>query len=248
MRLFRPGEFPGGVADASRIRASAICSCSPIRDGSSSTTVPRSLYTLGEHGYAPDDAGDDGHLPRGRPDFRSGRATGGAGESNAARAAHSPAAASESDSGDTCRTSACADTQRRHPERATRCHPERSEGSAVDSRNLQIPRVARDDDPARSTPNVRNRRPPSRASQVFAARCVPQGAHVSDGSIYAAATKNPEAFWEAQAKELEWYKTWDKVLDWKPPHSTVVPRRKAQRLGELRRPAHRVGATQQGRA
>ena len=45
-------------------------------------------------------------------------------------------------------------------------------------------------------------------------------AHVSDGAMYDAAAQNPEAFWEAQAKELVWYKTWDKVLDWTPPHST----------------------------
>jgi acetyl-CoA synthetase len=46
-----------------------------------------------------------------------------------------------------------------------------------------------------------------------------KGAHVSDTTVYTAAAQNPEAFWEAQAKELLWYKPWSKVLDWKPPHA-----------------------------
>ena len=28
---------------------------------------------------------------------------------------------------------------------------------------------------------------------------------------------NPEDYWAEQAKQLDWFKTWDKVLDWKPP-------------------------------
>ncbi|HAH59016.1 MAG TPA: acetyl-coenzyme A synthetase, partial [Bacteroidales bacterium] len=32
-------------------------------------------------------------------------------------------------------------------------------------------------------------------------------------SLYAESIANPEAFWAAEAKNLEWYKTWDKVLD-----------------------------------
>src|SRR5215471_13042581 len=46
-----------------------------------------------------------------------------------------------------------------------------------------------------------------------------KGAHVSDGTMYDAAAQNPEAFWEGQAKELAWFKKWDTVLEWKPPHS-----------------------------
>jgi len=46
-----------------------------------------------------------------------------------------------------------------------------------------------------------------------------KGAHISDGTVYTAAAQNPEAFWEAQAKELLWYKPWNKVLDWNPPHA-----------------------------
>jgi hypothetical protein len=47
-----------------------------------------------------------------------------------------------------------------------------------------------------------------------------KSALVSDPAIYAKASEDPEAFWEAQANELQWYSKWSKVLDWKPPHST----------------------------
>jgi acetyl-CoA synthetase len=45
------------------------------------------------------------------------------------------------------------------------------------------------------------------------------GALVSDPAIYAKATENPEAFWEAQASQLEWFEKWNTVLEWKPPHA-----------------------------
>ena len=32
-------------------------------------------------------------------------------------------------------------------------------------------------------------------------------------------TADPEGFWEEQANKLEWFKKWDKVLDWTPPHA-----------------------------
>ena len=40
---------------------------------------------------------------------------------------------------------------------------------------------------------------------------------VSDSAIYAAAAKDPEAFWAGFAKELEWITPWSKVLEWNPP-------------------------------
>src|SRR5262245_47728446 len=46
-----------------------------------------------------------------------------------------------------------------------------------------------------------------------------RGAHVVNRALYDAAEKNPEAFWDAQASELEWYERWTKVLDWTPPHA-----------------------------
>jgi acetyl-CoA synthetase len=45
------------------------------------------------------------------------------------------------------------------------------------------------------------------------------GAHVRDESIYAEAERDPEAFWSAFAHELEWSRTWSRVLDWQPPHA-----------------------------
>lgn len=41
----------------------------------------------------------------------------------------------------------------------------------------------------------------------------------SDPAIYDEATSDPEAFWEAQANELEWFSKWTKVLEWTPPHA-----------------------------
>jgi acetyl-CoA synthetase len=42
---------------------------------------------------------------------------------------------------------------------------------------------------------------------------------VRDEAIYAEAERDPEAFWEKFAAELEWSRPWDKVLDWQPPHA-----------------------------
>jgi acetyl-CoA synthetase len=44
-------------------------------------------------------------------------------------------------------------------------------------------------------------------------------AHVADSTLYAAAAKDLEGFWAAQAEQLEWYTPWKTVLDWKPPHA-----------------------------
>src|SRR5262245_10647646 len=35
--------------------------------------------------------------------------------------------------------------------------------------------------------------------------------------IYSESIRNPEKFWAKIASELEWFKPWKKVLDWKPP-------------------------------
>jgi acetyl-CoA synthetase len=37
--------------------------------------------------------------------------------------------------------------------------------------------------------------------------------------LRAEADADPDAFWGRMANELEWFKTWDKVLEWKPPHA-----------------------------
>ena len=44
-------------------------------------------------------------------------------------------------------------------------------------------------------------------------------AHVGDDKLHRRAEADPEAFWAAQAAELEWFKQWDRVLEWKPPHA-----------------------------
>ena len=31
------------------------------------------------------------------------------------------------------------------------------------------------------------------------------------------AANDPDAFWAEQAKSLDWYKPWDRVLTWEPP-------------------------------
>jgi acetyl-CoA synthetase len=50
------------------------------------------------------------------------------------------------------------------------------------------------------------------ASAEFKAQAV-----VRDGSVYAEAERNPDAFWEAFARELEWSAPWSRVLEWTPP-------------------------------
>ncbi len=44
-----------------------------------------------------------------------------------------------------------------------------------------------------------------------------EAAHVSSESVYKKADRDFEKFWEGFAKELDWFKPWKKVLDWKPP-------------------------------
>jgi acetyl-CoA synthetase len=44
-------------------------------------------------------------------------------------------------------------------------------------------------------------------------------AHVSDDGLRQRAEKDPEGFWAEQASQLEWFRKWNKVLDWKPPHA-----------------------------
>src|SRR5688500_3782296 len=37
--------------------------------------------------------------------------------------------------------------------------------------------------------------------------------------LYNESIKNPDKFWARMAKELEWFRPWKKVLDWKEPHA-----------------------------
>ncbi len=42
---------------------------------------------------------------------------------------------------------------------------------------------------------------------------------VADPSVYERAERDPEAFWESFARELEWAAPWTRVLEWNPPHA-----------------------------
>src|SRR6185295_18970422 len=52
------------------------------------------------------------------------------------------------------------------------------------------------------------------APAEFKARAV-----VADPMVYEQAERDPEAFWESFARELEWSSPWTRVLDWQPPHA-----------------------------
>ena len=42
-------------------------------------------------------------------------------------------------------------------------------------------------------------------------------ANVRDSNVYAEAEKDPDAFWEKQASELDWFVRWNQVLEWIAP-------------------------------
>ena len=44
-------------------------------------------------------------------------------------------------------------------------------------------------------------------------------ANISDPNVYAEAAADPEAFWAGFAAELDWFKPWDKTLEWNPPYA-----------------------------
>ena len=44
-------------------------------------------------------------------------------------------------------------------------------------------------------------------------------AHVKDPAIYEQAQQDRESYWADWAKQLEWIKPWNRVLEWKPPHA-----------------------------
>jgi acetyl-CoA synthetase len=50
--------------------------------------------------------------------------------------------------------------------------------------------------------------------EAFRAKAVP-----NDPDIYEQADRDPEGFWASFARELEWSRPWDRVLEWKPPHA-----------------------------
>ncbi|WP_238594629.1 acetate--CoA ligase [Caenibacillus caldisaponilyticus] len=44
-------------------------------------------------------------------------------------------------------------------------------------------------------------------------------ANFNDPDIYERAAKDPEGYWAEQAKHITWFKPYDKVLEWNPPHA-----------------------------
>ncbi len=44
-------------------------------------------------------------------------------------------------------------------------------------------------------------------------------ANIKDESIYEKAAADPEAYWANWARELDWSRPWNKVLEWKAPHA-----------------------------
>ncbi len=46
-----------------------------------------------------------------------------------------------------------------------------------------------------------------------------RNALVSDQSLYREAAYDAEAFWAEQAHQLEWFRRWDTVCEWTPPHA-----------------------------
>ncbi len=54
--------------------------------------------------------------------------------------------------------------------------------------------------------------------EAFAARAHIPSLAVYE-SLYRASIEDPESFWAKAAAELHWFKPWDAVLDWQPPHA-----------------------------
>ena len=44
-----------------------------------------------------------------------------------------------------------------------------------------------------------------------------QSGNLNDPGVWERADKDPEGFWAEQAQQLDWFKTWDKVLEWDCP-------------------------------
>ena len=46
-----------------------------------------------------------------------------------------------------------------------------------------------------------------------------KSANISDSAVYERAARDPEAFWAEFARELEWIRPWNSVLQWKAPYA-----------------------------
>jgi len=55
---------------------------------------------------------------------------------------------------------------------------------------------------------------------IFIKKEIIEKAHIKDyEKVYQKSIEHPEAFWENIAKELLWFKTWNKVLQWQYPYA-----------------------------
>ena len=59
--------------------------------------------------------------------------------------------------------------------------------------------------------------------QVNEGGSLPTGARICPSKRYVEmhqrSLMEPERFWAEEARKLDWYKTWDRVLDWQPPYA-----------------------------
>ena len=46
-----------------------------------------------------------------------------------------------------------------------------------------------------------------------------RNALVSDAKVYEQAAADPRAFWDQQARDLDWFSEWDTTLEWEPPYA-----------------------------
>ena len=63
----------------------------------------------------------------------------------------------------------------------------------------------------------------SSSHELDSASSLPTGSRLWPSKRYAEmhrrSLEDPERFWSEEARKLDWYKTWDRVLDWSPPYA-----------------------------
>ena len=63
------------------------------------------------------------------------------------------------------------------------------------------------------------RRPAEGGPGVSSSEGLQRKSRDPDPVIYETAARDPEAFWEKEARSLHWFTPWNKVLEWEPPHA-----------------------------
>ena len=72
-------------------------------------------------------------------------------------------------------------------------------------------------------------------------------ANAGDPAIYDRAMRDPDSFWADEARKLDWFTPWQKVLDWNVALGQMVCGRQAERRLQLRRSPRPLRAPQQSR-